>query len=58
MLTRRAALIGVAGAAAITAIVLFLTNEADEDDDASATALTVSPSLGRRGGGVSAQLRF
>ncbi|MCB9600466.1 MAG: PEGA domain-containing protein [Sandaracinus sp.] len=51
-------LFGVAGAAAITAIVLFLTNEADEDDDASATALTVSPSMGRRGGGVSAQLRF
>lgn len=55
-------LFGVAGAAAITAIVLFLTSD-DGDDDAggeedSTTALTISPSLGRRGGGVSAQLQF
>ena len=55
-------LFGVAGAAAITAIVLFLTSDDGDDDDAGGeeetTALTISPSLGRRGGGVSAQLQF
>jgi len=56
-------LFGVAGAAAITAIVLFLTSD-DGDDDAGgeeeddATAFTIAPSVGRRGGGVSAQLQF
>lgn len=55
-------LFGVAGAAAITALVLFLTSD-DGDDDAGgeedrATALTISPSVGRRGAGVSAQLQF
>lgn len=51
-------LFGVAGAAAITAIVLFLTSGDDADDEPSDTALTVSPTLGRRAGGLSAQLTF
>ncbi len=49
-------LFGVAGAAAITAIVLFLTS--DEEDEPSQTALTITPSVGRSGGGVAAALRF
>ena len=54
---------GVAAVSAITAIVLFLTRNADDTDDddtepAAAARLQVAPAVGPRGGGVAARLQF
>ncbi len=50
-------LFGLAAVSAITAVVLFLTDEDDDTQDANAT-LRVAPVLAPRAGGVTAELRF
>jgi len=49
---------GVAAAAGITALVLYLTSGDDDDADADDAALDVTPTLGLHGGGVEARVQF
>ena len=57
-------LFGVAAVGAITALVLFLSDSADDEDedeggtDEATTQLQVAPVVGPRGGGVQARLQF
>ncbi len=51
-------LFGVAAVSAITALVLFLANDAGDEDDEASSGLELSPVMGRRAGGVQARLRF
>ncbi len=52
---------GVALAAAITAVVLYLTDSGDDEDaegDEESASLTVVPAVGSNGGGVAANVTF
>ena len=50
---------GIAGAAAVTALVLYLTSDADAaSEDTAAGSIDVAPVVGVRSGGVSARVQF